>query len=81
MKSSKNGFTFIEGLTAFSGLLISIIVAIYGIGLRPLLFVYILGVVIFFTIYYRKLCVTCKKSCPFNPDMRFWKERGEINQS
>ncbi len=70
-----NGFSTKEGLIAIGGLFGAAIVAIIGFGSRFYLTgIFIVLISIFFTIYGRKLCRTCEKSCPCNPNMFFWKQ-------
>ncbi|HEX2956456.1 MAG TPA: hypothetical protein VHO70_06485 [Chitinispirillaceae bacterium] len=70
----KKGFTTKEGLFAISGLLGAIIVAIIGFGDRfYLTAIFVVFILIFIIIYGNKLCKTCEKNCPCNPDMHFWK--------
>lgn len=70
----REGFETKEGLIAIGGLIGAVIVGLIAIGKRlPLsaLFLSLMG--LFFGIYGKKLCLTCKKSCPCNPDLYFWK--------
>jgi len=70
----EKGFTTKEGLFAIGGLLGAIVVAIIGFGDRLYLTaLFVVLISLFFIIYGKKLCTTCKKSCPCNPDMYFWK--------
>ncbi len=69
------GFSTKEGLLAIGGLAGSAVVAIIGFGDRFYLTILFLALIsIFFTIYGRKLCRICEKSCPCNPNMFFWKQ-------
>ncbi len=70
----QNGFSTKEGLIVIGGLAGSAIIAIIGFGKRFHLTA-IFGILLstFFVIYGKKLCVKCEKSCPCNPDMKFWK--------
>lgn len=71
----KEGFSTKEGLIAIGGLIGAILLAIIGFGKRFPLTVLFLGLVgLFFGIYGKKLCKTCEKSCPCNPDLYFWKK-------
>ncbi len=69
------GFTSQEGLTAIGGLGGSVIVALIGFGKRlHLSFLFLLLLSIFFTIYGKKLCTSCDKNCPCNPNWEFWRD-------
>ncbi len=71
----KEGFTTKEGLFAIGGLLGAIAVAIIGFGSRYYLTaLFVILISVFFIIYGSKLCKTCEKSCPCNPNMLFWKK-------
>ncbi len=71
----QKGFSTTEGLVAIGGLAGGALLAIIGFGKRwKLTGLFIFLISLFFTIYGKKLCTTCEKSCPCNPDMFFWKK-------
>ncbi len=71
----KAGFSTTEGLIAIGGLAGGALLAIIGFGKRfRLTGLFIFLISLFFTIYGKKLCTTCEKSCPCNPDLYFWKK-------
>lgn len=71
----REGFTTKEGLWAIGGLIGACILGIIGFGKRvPLTIIFLSLMSLFFGIYGKKLCVNCKKSCPCNPDLYFWKQ-------
>lgn len=70
----REGFETKEGLIAIGGLVGAVVVGLVAIGKRfPLSVLFITLMGLFFGIYGKKLCLTCKKSCPCNPDLYFWK--------
>ena len=73
--SSSEGFKTIEGLIAFFGLMMALILGAYGLKANVyLLALYIFGIALFFSIYATKLCKACTKNCPCNPNLKFWKK-------
>jgi hypothetical protein len=69
-----DGFNTIEGLLALIGLLTSLIIGgICAFSNTVLFIVYLIGILMFFGIYGSKMCLKCKKNCPCNPNMMFWK--------
>lgn len=78
----KEGFETGEGLVAIGGLVGAVIVGLIAIGKRvPLSIIFLSLMGLFFGIYGKKLCINCKKSCPCNPDLYFWKKAfGKLKQ-
>ena len=72
----KNGFTKKEGYVVFLALIAGIVVGMYGLIDQPILFSsFALCFTIFLLMYNRTLCKSCDKICPFNPNMKFWKNK------
>jgi hypothetical protein len=73
-KKDTEGFTTKQGLIATAALVMSILTGIVGLLSEPvMLIIFITGILIFFAVYGIKLCSSCTKNCPFNPDFHFWK--------
>ncbi len=73
-KNRKKGLNKTEGYIALFALIGTVLIGIYGLIDKPILlsgFVFCFAV--FVITYYRKLCISCDMMCPFNPNMKFWR--------
>ncbi len=67
------GFSKKEGYVVFSALIGVVVMGTYGLIDQPImLLLFICCFITFMGIYSQKLCKSCDKLCPFNPNMKFW---------